>query len=441
MPDTVGSEYHEPTSLWAISNKARHQKSHRFGNLYRELNAALLRKAWHRLNKSSASGIDKVSAHAYAQNLEANIADLVRRLKSRSYKAKLVRRKYIPKANGKQRPLGIPAVEDKLLQTAVSMLLEAIYEQDFQKFSFGYRPKVGARDAVQALGFNLQYRPFGYVVEADIRGFFDHLDHTWLKTMLRQRIADEAFIGLINKWLKAGILEPDGTIYYPATGSPQGGVVSPMLANIYLHYVLDLWFEKVVKRYCKGKAMIVRYADDFVVAFQYRAEAEAFYRVLPKRLGKFGLEVAPEKTRLLRFSRFHPSRKRTFVFLGFEYYWDLDWKGERRLKRRTSRTKMKRALKDFTEWVKSHRHVPTKKLFAAVTRKLRGHYNYFGLPGNSRSISEYHRKVLASLFKWLQRRSRRHRMNGWRFYALVERLGLPGPKIVPYPRRKSLVLV
>jgi RNA-directed DNA polymerase len=441
MPDTVGLEYHEPTSLRAIANKARHHKRHRFGNLYRELNAPLLRKAWHRLNKSSASGIDRVSAHAYEQDLEANIADLVRRLKNKGYKAKLVRRKYIPKANGKQRPLGIPAVEDKLLQTAVSMLLEAIYEPDFQACSFGYRPKVGARDAVQALGFNLQYRPFGYVVEADIRGFFDHLDHGWLKKMLRQRIADEAFVGLIDKWLQAGILEPDGSIHYPETGSPQGGVISPKLANIYLHYVLDLWFEKVVKRYCKGKAMIVRYADDFVASFQYRAEAEAFYRVLPKRLGKFGLEVAPEKTQLLRFSRFHPSRRRTFVFLGFEYYWDLDRKGERRLKRRTSRTKMKRALKDFTEWVKTHRHVPTVKLFASVTRKLRGHYNYFGLPGNSRSIGEYHRKVLAIFFKWLQRRSRRHRMNGWRFYGLVERLGLPGPKIVPYPRNKSLVLV
>lgn len=440
MPDKVGLEYHEQTSLWAISNKARHQRSHRFGNLYRELNEALLRKAWLRLNKNSASGVDRVSAHAYGQNLETNIVDLVGRLKSRRYKARLVRRKYIPKANGKQRPLGIPAVEDKLLQTAVSMLLEAIYEQDFQKCSFGYRPKVGARDAVQALGFNLQYGRFGYVVEADIRGFFDNLDHEWLKKMLRQRIADEALISLISKWMKAGILEPDGKIVYPESGSPQGGVISPILANIYLHYALDLWFEKVVKRHCKGKAMLVRYADDFVAAFQYQKEAQAFYRTLPKRLGKFCLEVAPEKTQLLRFSRFHPSRKRTFVFLGFEYYWDLDRQGERRLKRRTARAKIKRSLKDFTEWVKTHRHLLTRKLFAGVTRKLRGHYNYFGLPGNYQGIREYHLKVLAILFKWLKRRNRRHKMNGWRFHDLVERLGLPVPKIVPYPRSKSLVL-
>lgn len=441
MPDRVGLEQRELTSLRAIANKARHGRSHRFGNLYGELNETLLREAWRRLNKSAASGIDRVSARAYEQELDSNITELVKRLKVKRYRAKLVRRKYIAKANGKQRPLGIPVLEDKLLQGAASMLLEAIYEADFLPCSFGYRPGVGARDAVQALGFNLQYSRFGYVVEADIRGFFDHLDHQWLEEMLRQRIADEAFIGLIGKWLKAGVLEPDGTVVNPETGSPQGGVVSPILANIYLHYALDLWFEKVVKRHCNGQAMLVRYADDFVAAFQYRQEAEAFYRTLPRRLKKFSLEVAEEKTRLHRFSRFHPSRTRSFSFLGFAFYWDVDRQGARRLKRRTSRARMVSALKAFTHWVKTHRHVATKRLFAGVALKLRGHYNYFGVPGNSRAIQEYHRQVLAILLKWLRRRSRRHRMNGWRFYDLVKQLRLPVPRIVPYSRKRSLVLV
>jgi RNA-directed DNA polymerase len=257
--------------------------------------------------------------------------------------------------------------------------------------------------------------------------------------MLRQRIADEAYIRLIDKWLKAGILEPDGTLIRPDTGSPQGGVVSPVLANIYLHYALDLWFEKVVKHHCKGKAMLVRFADDFVVAFQYRRDAIAFYRTLAKRLEKFSLEVAKDKTQLLRFSRFHPSRTRTFIFLGFEFYWGLDRQGERRLKHRTSRLGLTRSLKEFKEWIKGNRHLPTKLLFKMVARKLRGHFNYYGLAGNSRSIREYHGHILAMFWKWLKRRSRRHRMNGWRFYDLVK-LFLPEPKIVPYPRERSLVL-
>lgn len=439
-PDTVGPGIDETTSLRGIADKAEHDKEHRFGNVYGELNEALLKEAWRGLNKSAASGIDRVMARDYEQELDANIEDLVERLKGKRYRAKAVRRHYIPKTDGKQRPLGIPVVEDKLLQAGVAMILEAIYEPDFLPVSFGYRPGVGARDAVQALGFNLQYGSFGYVVEADIQGFFSHLDHDWLKRMLRERIADESFIGLIGQWLKAGVLEPDGSLLYPEAGTPQGGVVSPILANIYLHHGLDLWFEGVVKPHCRGKALLIRYADDFVCAFQYREDAEAFYRVLPKRLVKFGLEVAPEKTRLLRFSRFHPGMRRRFAFLGFEFYWSVDRQGERRLMKRTARKKLGRALKEFSDWVRTHRHLPTKALFCQVAWKLRGHFIYFGLPGNSRSIKEFHDKVLETLLKWLKRRNRRHRMNGWRFYRLVELLRLPQPRIVPYPRTRSIVL-
>jgi RNA-directed DNA polymerase len=440
-PDEVGPGIDETTSLRGIANKARHDKAHRFGNLYGELNEALLKEAWRRLNKSAASGIDRVTARDDEQELDANIKDLVERLKGKRYRAKEVRRHYIPKADGKkQRPLGIPVVEDKLLQAGVAMILEAIYEPDFLPVSFGYRPGVGARDAVQALGFNLQYGRFGYVVEADIAGFFTHLDHDMLKGMLRERIADESFVGLIGQWLKAGVLEPDGSVVPPEAGTPQGGVVSPILANIYLHHGLDRWFEEIVKPHCRGKAMLIRYADDFVCAFRYCEDAEAFYRVLPKRLARFALEVAPEKTRRLRFSRFHPGRRRRFAFLGFEFYWSVDRQGERRLMKRTARKTLGRALKAFSDWVRTHRHLPTQELFRQVAWKLRGHFNYFGLPGNSRSLKEFHAKALAILLKWLKRRNRRHRMNGWRFYRLVEWLGLPQPRIVPYPRSRSIVL-
>ncbi|WP_245725090.1 reverse transcriptase domain-containing protein, partial [Nitrosomonas halophila] len=250
------------------------------------------------------------------------------------------------RTNGKERPLGILVVEDRLLQGAARLLLEAIYEEDFHAVSYGYRPKLGAQQAVKDLNVELQFGRYGYVVEADIKGFFDNIDHDWLLRMLEQRVDDKPFLGLIDTWLKAGILERDGTVIHPQTGTPQGGVISPILANIYLHYALDHWFERVVKRHCHGRAHIIRYADDFVCAFQYQADAERFYRTLPKRLGKFSLEVAPEKTCIQRFSRFHPSRKRRFSFLGFEFYWEADTKGDPRVWRRTARKRLQTSIKN-----------------------------------------------------------------------------------------------
>jgi RNA-directed DNA polymerase len=262
MPDTVGSDNHQPTSLRGIANKARVNKRHRFRDLYRCLNAELLLACWHDLNKDAASGVDKVTAEVYAEDLHANIAALAQRLKTKRYRAKLVRRCSIPKENGKERPLGIPALEDKLVQLACAKLLTAIYEQDFVDCSDGYRPGRGALDAVRDLTFDLQYGRYGYVVEVDVKGFFDHLDHTWLLDMLRVRIDDRAFLNLIGKWLKAGVLETDGQVVHPETGTPQGGTVSPVLANAYLHDALDLWFTKVVKAHCRGEALLCRYADD-----------------------------------------------------------------------------------------------------------------------------------------------------------------------------------
>lgn len=264
VPDKVGPENLEPTFLRGLSIKAGMDPAHRFQNLYGCLDESLLRLAWSKLNKHGAPGIDRVTIAQYGENLDENIQALVERLKRGEYRSRLIRRKYIPKGKGKERPLGIPVVEDRLLQGAVRLLLEAIYEHDFLPLSYGYRLGVGAQQAVKDLTVELQFGRYGYVVEADIQGFFDALDHEWLLEMLRERIDDEPFLGLIVSWLKAGILERDGTLLYPEAGTPQGGTVSPVLANIYLHYVLDLWFERMVKPRCRGQAYIIRFADDCV---------------------------------------------------------------------------------------------------------------------------------------------------------------------------------
>jgi len=406
-PDIVGPGYDEPTFLRAISTKAGTAKAHRFQNLYGHLNESLLHYAWRTLNKRGAPGVDETTMAEYGQDLSGNIQRLVGRLKQNEYRSRLIRRKYIPKGNGKERPLGIPVVEDRLLQAAVRLLLEAIYEKDFLPASYGYRPGVGAQQAVKDLTYELQFGRHGYVVEADIQGFFDNIDHHWLLRMLGERVDDKPFLGLIDSWLKAGILERDGTVIHPHTGTPQGGVVSPILANIYLHYVLDLWFEKRVKAKSAGQAYLIRFADDFVCAFQYRREAQRFYRALPKRLGAFGLAIAPEKTRVHRFSRFHPTRTRRFTFLGFEFYWEADTKGTARVWRRTSRKKLRDGIKACKEWLKAHRHVPLPAMLATMKRKVRGHYNYFRAIGNVTSLWCFHKAAVGLLYKWLNRRSQR----------------------------------
>jgi len=429
VPDEVGLEQHGQTSLRGIATKARERPGHRFENLYGELNEELLRESWKRLNKAAASGVDRVTAREYAKDLDGNLERLVKRLKSKRYRARLVRRQWIPKGDGRERALGIPVLEDRLLQGAVALLLESIWEADFTESSFGYRRGRSAQGAARTLAFNLQFGRFGYVVEADIKGFFDHVSHGWLERMLRLRIDDEALVGLIGKWLRAGVLERDGEVLHPEAGTPQGGCISPVLSNIYLHHVLDLWFERVVKGRCRGRAMLIRYCDDFVCAFQYRSDAQAFYRALPGRLGKFDLAVSPEKTRIVRFSRFHPEYDKAFTFLGFEYRWETDRGGEPRVKMRTAREKLRASLRRFSEWIRLNRSIPLRRLMALVSLKLQGHYNYFGVHGNSRSLRLFHREVALIVFKWLNRRSQRWSYNWRTFWQMVNAIGLPLPRI------------
>lgn len=416
-------------SLRGIANRAKRSKDYRFGNLYTMLNKEFLLDSWYYLNRNAASGVDNVSAAEYGKNLKANIEDLVERLKKKHYRAKLIRRHYIPKGKKQKRPLGILTLEDKLLQTAVSRILQAIFEEDFLESSYGYRPGRGAKDAVAEISYELKFGWYSYVVEADIKGFFDHIDHDWMLKMLEERVNDKPFVRLIGKWLKAGILDTDGKVIHPHNGTPQGGIVSPVLANIYLHYVLDLWFERVIKPKCEGSVYLCRYADDFVCAFQFKGEAEAFYRALPERLAKFMLSLSAAKTRIISFSKWRMQENNHFEFLGFEFRWGKDRHGKPHIIRRTSRSRFRKSLADFTQWCKKYRNLRISKLFAILNAKLRGYYNYYGVIGNYRSLAEYWGKVKSILFKWLNRRSQRKSYNWRGFLELLTHFQIIKPRI------------
>ncbi|HEY7615674.1 MAG TPA: group II intron reverse transcriptase/maturase, partial [Terriglobales bacterium] len=361
-------------------------------------------------------------------------------LKQKRYRAKLVRRHYSPKGEGTQRPLGIPAVEDKLLQLAVARLLEAIYEQDFLRCRYGYRPQIGALDAVDTLTIKLQFGRYAWVVEADLKKCFDTIDHDWMVRMLAERIDDGALLRLIRKWLQAGVLDTDGMVLHPATGTPQGGTVSPVLANVFLHYVLDRWFEKVVKQHCRGEACLIRYADDFVCAVEEQADAERFYNGLGQRLGKFGLALSGAKTRIIPFSRHRQAGKTSFEFLGLEFRWGKDRKGKDHLKRRTARKKLRSALQRFTAWCQENRHHRVPELFKRLNAKLRGYYNYYGVHGNAASLKEFFNKAMRILLKWLNRRSQRHSYTWQGFTAVLERFKVARPRIVGRPKTRQAAL-
>lgn len=417
------------TSLKRIADKARRQKKYRFCDLYRMLNEEFLLECWGRLNKNAATGVDGVSYQEYDQKLQENIRTLVESLKRKSYHAKLIRRQYIPKGNGKLRPLGILAIEDKLVQYAVMLILQAIYEQDFLESSYGYRPGKGALDAVRWMKRTINTY-CNHVVEADIRGFFDNINHDWMMRMLEQRINDKALLGLIQKWLKAGVMETDGKVIHPITGTPQGGIISPVLANIYMHYVLNLWFEKVVKKYGKGKAVLCVYADDFVAAFRYREDAERFYNVLGKRLGKFALKLSPEKTKMIPFSPYGQEHNETFEFLGFEFRWVLSRKGKPWIKLMTSKKKLQQSIRNCKEWCKKNRYLRTGDFLETIKAKLRGHYNYFGTIGNSKRLQTFYYRLMEVMWKWLNRRSQKRSYTQQGFLDLLNHYNVKTPKIV-----------
>lgn len=417
------------TSLRAIAKKAVQEKKHRFGGLYRMLNYQALETCFYQLRKDAACGVDGVTFRQYEEELESNLKGLVERLKNKGYRAKLVRRQYIPKENGKMRPLGIPALEDKLVQLAVAEILLAIYEADFLPCSYGYRPNRGAKGAVRDLTDALHHGRYEFVVEADIKGFFDHIEHDWMLQMLGQRISDGAMLGLIRKWLKAGILEPEGQVLKPESGTPQGGIVSPVLANVYLHYVLDLWFEHKVRKVNRGTSRLFRYADDFVACFDYRHEAPEFEKALAERLRKFGLELATDKTKTLRFGRCGGQSNGRFDFLGFEFRWEKGMKGWLVIKRRTSAKKLRSALVRLTEWIKGHRSIKVSKIMGTLRRKFQGHWNYYGVIGNSQSLSTYHHRACRIVFKWLNRRSQKTSYTWDAFNRLLQRFAVPPPRI------------
>lgn len=385
-------------------------------NLTSYINVNSLKAIHKTMDKNKASGIDKVTKEEYGQNLEENLEKLVKRMKNGSYRPNPPRRVYIPKeTKGKMRPLGISSYEDKLVEIAIAQILEQIYEPKFYNESFGFRPNRNCHQAVREIIEMVQYRKTNYMVEADIRGFFDNVNHDWLMKMLRHDIADKRFLGIIEKFLKAGIME-NGKYLDSERGTPQGNGASPILANIYLHYVLDNWFDVVVKRQCSGECYLIRYADDFVCCFQNGYEAKVFRERLEERFAKYGLELAEEKTKILEFGRFaRQNRERrgegkpdTFDFLGFTFYCGMDGKKQFfRCRVKTSKKKLRSKIKAMKEWIMNHRTMPLEWIFKTVNAKLRGHYQYYGVTDNIREVKSFLYITRKLLFKWLNRRSQK----------------------------------
>jgi group II intron reverse transcriptase/maturase len=421
-----------PTSLRGIAKKAEQNSEYRFQNLSNLLTEENLRWCFPQMNRKAAPGVDAVDFETFEENLDDNIVLLVKCLEKGTYKARLVRRHYIPKPGGK-RALGIPVVGDKLVQTAVALILSNIFEEDFLQCSHGYRRGKGPQRAALELSKRIHRGKFGWIVDADIKGFFDNIDHEWMIKMLEQRIDDRRFLRLVSKWLKAGILEEDGKVILPVTGTPQGGVVSAVLANIYLHFALDLWFENVVKPRCKGDAIMMRFADDFVCCFQYREDARRFYGALGERLRKFKLELSAEKTQLVKFTRFETEKNKSFTFLGFEYRWGRSKTDKPLVKMRTSKKKFRLALASILSWIKKERcKLGTTVIFTKLKQKLQGHYNYYGVCGNIEMLKNFYWEVSQIMFKWLNRRSQRKSCNWAGFNEMVKYFKVPSPRIIGY---------
>ena len=429
------------TKQQRIATLAKQSPDMAFTSLAYMMDLDWLFEAYHQTRKNGASGVDNVTAADYEQDLEGNLQRLLERAKLGSYRAPPVRRVYIPKGTSTDevRPIGIPTLEDKILQRAVVMLLDPIYEQDFLDCSYGFRRQRSAHQALESLWKQTMDLKGGWILEVDVRKFFDHLDHQHLRDLLQHRVNDGVLIKLINKWLKAGVME-DGNVSYPESGSPQGGVISPILSNVFLHYVLDVWFEEVVKPRLAGEAFLIRFADDFAIGFRCEADARRVMEVLPKRFEKFGLTVHPEKTRLVCFERPSPSTgdndsdsgkgsSGTFDLLGFTHYWGKSRKGAWVVKRKTSSSRFTRAISKVAQWCRLNRHLPVSEQQLKLRQKLHGHYAYFGIRGNYAALARFKFEVHRRWQEWLNRRNRQRELTWDKFNALLRRHPLPNPRV------------
>ena len=419
--------------LLKVVERAQREPEGRFNSLAHLIDVPALRRAYDRQRKNAAVGVDGMTKEEYGQGLEARLEDLHTRLRSKRYRHQPIRRVHIPKGQGKTRPIGISAVEDKVVQDALREVMEAVYEQDFLECSYGFRPGRSAHDAIRTLNRIVHRGEVSWILEADIVSFFDSVDRTALVEMLRTRIVDGSLLRLIGKCLHVGVLDGE-EFTRPEVGTAQGSVLSPLLGNVYLHYVLDRWFETEVKPRLRGRATLIRYCDDFVIGFSQEEDARRVMAVLGKRMGRFGLALHPDKTRLLPFRR--PSARQqggkgaaTFDFLGFTLYWGRT-RAERWVTRcKTRRASLRRAIQSVADWCRRHRHLPVKDQHAALCRRLRGHFNYFGVNGNARSLLLILCETKRAWRKWLGRRSQRGHLSWARFAALLERLPLPRPRI------------
>jgi group II intron reverse transcriptase/maturase len=429
-----------------IAEVAQRSPEIAFTSLAHHIDLQWLEEAYHRTRKDGAAGIDDVTGKEYAENLHDNLQHLLARLQSGTYKAPPVRRKHIPKGTkGETRPIGIPTFEDKIVQRAVVMLLEPIYEHDFHDGSYGFRPKRSAHQALEEVWKATMGVNGGWVLEVDIRQFFDTIDHTHLREFVSRRVRDGVLCRLIGKWLNAGVME-DGGLSFSETGTPQGGVISPLLANIYLHYVLDEWFEKQVKPVMRGKCRLIRYADDFVIVFQLKYDAERVMAVISKRFEKYGLTVHPDKTKLLDFrSPNHPEHRRdeksddkgtgrkepaTFDLLGFTHYWGKTQKGGWAVTRKTMKSRLARSIQKIEQWCRRNRHKPIREQWKELCAKVRGHYAYYGITGNILFLRMFLRRVCRIWQRWLNRRNNKRSFRWEKFNAFLTRCPLPTPKVV-----------
>jgi group II intron reverse transcriptase/maturase len=417
------------TEIQGIATQARQDGKRRFRSLYRLLNKENLADAFKQLrNKRSAVGIDGQSYADFERGLAEHCQLLEEELKGKRYKAPVIRRVNIPKPDGRMRPLGITTTSDKVVQASVTTILNSLFGSQFKEFNFGYRPKLGAHQALDTLRHGLS-RGMGWAVEMDIESFFDNIDHSWLMRMLRERVEDKALLRLIGKWLRAKVMEEDGKMIHPHTGSPQGGIISPTLANIYLHYVLDLWYStKIEPRYGRDNCMMVRYADDGVFGFRRKRDAIEFMEMLRVRLGKFGLKLSESKTRLVRFSRFALGEG-SIDFLGYTLRWVETRSGNLAIRGETRKSRLLKARASARQFIRENRNRRLRYLLGKVGRKLNGFYAYFGTLGNEGALNALYRETLVSLMKYLNRRSQRKSYSWEEFKRILQEHPLPIPRI------------